>query len=402
MQRKFLTVAFVLLLTAQVLSSAAKGISCPNSNPFIKLMKEANATLHEKPVLSNSLCGFEFEQYGSCCQLNDLRQYAQRDTEEIAASVKLINQEYKHFQGMMPKIFSLIKQIALAPIDPNNRSMNSKIRSAEITLKDMKTARAQMWFKTVAAATEHSDMFEEANTECWKMQEKARRVALCYTCSGRSRHFFNMQKALISVSTCQEFVKSCSYPLSTLVKFIKTFEGFNFLRFRLPNLGIDINIDSKLNTGSLSKYFRALKNEGIFELVDAVQKYSTPELQAQMCSKFLRLGEKPIISQMRTIFKSSQPWKIEIPKIATYLAEHKKQISIKMEQFNRESNIKFANEEAPWRPASTNSNWGLSRLLQFNGVAFESDSKIIDVTDPSYKSVGVSGKSPMELSQEFP
>src|SRR3990167_8299670 len=126
MQRKLLAAACMLLILGQIYCEIPRGTACPNSNPFIKLMRKAKIGLYEKPMISTSdVCDFEFEKYGSCCNPTQLKDYAHQDSSEILEIAKKLGTEYKNFQGIIPRIFKRIKQIALAPLHQKDQALNN-------------------------------------------------------------------------------------------------------------------------------------------------------------------------------------------------------------------------------------------------------------------------------------
>ena len=355
-----------------------------------------------KAIVTTSSCAFEFGTYGTCCDEQDVRSHAKSKTKELMDEVSFINQEYKRFRGVLSKSHELLQEVAAAPKDPNQPKWDAFIKGAQEKLKHPKF---QEYFATHMDSAEDGNHFVRENTKCWEMQSKARNVALCYTCSGRSSHFFKDNKALISQETCDAFVRDCGYSLAALVKFILSFQKAQLIFEGLKSLGINLNFNAKLDFPKLTMYFSAFKTENVEQIIEAATNLHKPEVQAQMCSKFLRLGEKPIISQMRTIFKSSEPWTLQTHEMATYLAEVQKQAK---RDANASKSGQISEQETPNsqdNPTSTESNWNISRRLQFNGSQDEllqSDSTIMDVNDPSYSSVGVSGNSPMDFGHQFP
>src|SRR3990167_3468960 len=170
----------------------------------------------------------------------------------------------------------------------------------------------------------------------------------------------------------------------------------------LHRLRVRLNYKEKLNFPNLRRYFRTFTRERIGDILETARRLHLPEAQAHMCSKFLRLGEVPIIRQMRRIFKSEVNWKFYTHDIESYLDNVKGQINSNMEVYHGRLRSQIQAVEGK---ESHRSDWRLARLLQFTGKTDEllnSDSKIMDINDPSYSSVGVSGHSPMEFNHAFP
>src|SRR3990167_1204741 len=391
-------VIFFLVLVSSamgVLSRPAQAI-CLNNNTFISQLASADVGLLNQPLRTNSTCSFEFSQFGTCCSEKALVRFAKSKTDSLMADVAFMNAEYKKFQGVLSRAYSLFKRTAMAPLHRDNGRWNTYIKGARKRLCDRKFTR---YFHHHIDSAENGDYFARENSKCWEMQAKARQVTLCYTCSGRSSHFFKNNKALISQETCDAFVKNCGYSLAALVKFIRSFEKLPVIAKDLKSLGIDLNFMQKMKTGKIDKYFEEFRAQKINEIIETARNLHTPAAQAEMCSKFLRLGEEPIISQMRHLFASNSSWVVQAKEMGDYIQMMETQINANLK------NYKKRDQQDEKRSQQNHSNWSLSRLLQFNGIKPEtllnSDSKILDVNDPSYSSVGVSGHSPMQFGHQF-
>ena|SRR3990167_5440343 len=394
-------VIFFLVLVSSamgVLSRPAQAI-CLNNNTFISQLASADVGLLNQPLRTNSTCSFEFSQFGTCCSEKALVRFAKSKTDSLMADVAFMNAEYKKFQGVLSRAYSLLKRTAMAPLHRDNGRWNTYIKGARKRLGDRKFTR---YFHHHIDSAENGDYFARENSKCWEMQAKARQVTLCYTCSGRSSHFFKNNKALISQETCDAFVKNCGYSLAALVKFIRSFELLPIISDRLNQLKVSLNFQEKLSFKNLVRYFSTFKREKIGKIIETARSLHLPEAKAQMCSKFLRLGEVPIISQMRTIFKSGAKWRFFTHDIDSYFDKVKNQINSNMAIYHGHLRSKI---RAIQGRDSHRSDWMLARLLQFTGKTEEllnSDSKILDVNDPSYSSVGVSENAPMEFNHQFP
>ena len=373
------------------------GTLCDRENRFLHLLRHTSVSIVNSPIWINTTCGFEFDVYGSCCKESGLLQFSKTQTEKLMLNVEFINREYHRFQGVLTKVYDFLQRIAMAPPTSKKEQWNRMITRAKEKLDD---PEVREYFETHAGSAADAHRFVRENTKCWEMQAKARQVTLCYTCSGRSSHFFKDNKALISQETCVAFVRDCGYSLAALVKFILSFEKLPVIAKDLKSLGIDLNFMQKMKTGKIDKYFEEFRAQKINEIIETARNLHTPAAQAEMCSKFLRLGEEPIISQMRHLFASNSSWVVQAKEMGDYIQMMETQINANLK------NYKKRDQQDEKRSQQNHSNWSLSRLLQFNGIKPEtllnSDSKILDVNDPSYSSVGVSGHSPMQFGHQFP
>ena len=379
-------------------------IYCPNNNPFIKQLRSDRVSLLPRPLKTAAVCGFEFNSFGSCCREKDLVEMARVKTAELMADVAYINEEYRRFNGVLSKAHKLLQQTAMTPMQKDSPKWNRYIILARETARD---AKYTDYFSKYMKVTLDADKFAKANTKCWRMQALARNLALCYTCSGRSNIFFKHNKALISQETCDAFVRDCGYPLSDLIKFIRSFEKLPQIAFRLHKMGVKLNYKQKLAFRYLKAYFGIFRRQKIGDIIQTARNLHRPKAQASLCSKFLRLKDFTIISQMRRMFKVDVPWRFHTVELSTYFetssANNSSNSTNKTSQTELISQNHNSSQAILKNPKTT---WQVSRVLQFSpeteSELLESDSEIIDATDPSYDSVGVSGNSPMEFGHQFP
>ena len=386
---KLRTTIILVLLFASISSQTepAAGTACKNNNPFIELVKLSK---YKAPELTSHICAFEFATYGTCCDQWNFGPYAANEARYLAQDVDRIVNEYETFKGIIPKVYGLLKKIAFAPLHSSRTDWNQKIGIARSLFQN--STLLQYFEENLKVAHKAGD-FKEASQECWNFQSKVRDLTLCFTCSGRSNHFFNNRKALISQATCNTFVSKCASPLSNLVRFVKALEVLPWLGNQLKKLDVYLNVDAKLNTQEVNKYFEIFRNENIEQLIDAAESSSSPHLHATMCSKFFRLRETPIVAQMRPMFSSNSKWEIKVEEISKYLDQAKVAISANLKVFEDHLNS--------MGHSSTTNFWSVGRLLQFQHSQLESDTQIIETTDPSYSGVGVSGLAPMEFDEDF-
>ena len=392
----------ILILAIHINSQKipAPGTSCSNTNPFIKQIPAQEVPVYSNPTVSSAVCDFEFETYGTCCDPTQLIAFGHKDLKQIKDDVQRINKEYTAFQAVFPKIDTLIKRIASAPLHPTREDWNNQILKARGYL--VQTAAENLLGNLIHS--QDASAFIEANNKCWKFQAKVRELALCYTCSGRSDHFFRGEKALISESTCDTFARLCAFPLSDIVRMLKSLPTLFLSNSRtLPTLGIALNINEKIKRSAITDYITLIRSERTDLLIGAHTKISDPEMRHFICKKFFRLREKPLISLLKNMFASELPWVVEAPGIEAYMQE--KEHEIKANLLAQESQQK-TDASGSKAPQSAVSNWSISRLLQFSGETqvslVGSDTKIISPSDASYTSVGVSGNSPMDFGHVFP
>ena len=384
------TALVVLFLVGCIASQSLHpvGISCPNNNPFITTLNGVN--LYQTPTFHDVTCQFELQTYGSCCDPWQLKYYAINRADDLKRDLVRVNSEYVKFEGIIPQLYQTFKRIALAPRHPTREDWNRKI---DLARELFNSQVVHDYFQEVLTGEQLGTQdFESQSNACWDMQSKARNMTLCFTCSGRSNHFFRDRKALIGQGTCDAFVQKCSGPLSSLVKFVKSLEILPWLTNKMKEFDLYLNADSKLVLSEIDKYFTAFESENIEQLIQTARTYSNPETKSQMCSKFLRLKETPIVIQMRTIFSSDSNWLIQLWDIKNHLDQSATQIDANIRAYDAQFSNSLTQSTTNWKISRRR----LLRMLQFSDI-LTSDSSILSSSDPSYSSVGVTGNSPMDF-----
>lgn len=379
-------------------SSTERGFGCPNDNPFIKDFNFEKKDLMKTTVRLRSVCGFELAKYGSCCTESSLLRLADLDSKTVLGDAQIMSEEYKKYQDTLLQLQNVLKNLANSTSPPYHTLRKNIIEDAKARLQEPKVKE---FFAQYLVTPEHVKKFTLESANCWQTQAKVRQLAHCYSCSGRSSHFFSENKALISQDTCDAFVRDCRSPVGNLVKMIESFRELPFFAHLLRTMGIDLNFKQKIDQEAYMRYFNSVNRLNITGIIQDATDSDQPEARARFCSKFLRLGEKPIVSGIKSLFRPGSEWQINFDSIKAHFPE----IFNPNNTQKRES--KFAQKLATTSSSQPNSssNWRLSRLLQFNGQTNDllvSDAKIINPTDPSYSSVGVTGHSPMEFGHQFP
>ena len=328
--------------------------------------------------------------------MSDISTFAELYTSWLHHDVVFMNKEYAAFRNVIPKVYEYLKNIAFAPFHPFRQDWNQKLQAGRDLFKN---PTVQQYFKENLAVTNDDALqFAQENTACWAMQAKARNLAFCYTCSGRSNHFFRDGKALIDQQTCDSFVRDCSRPLTSLVKFVRALQFLPTLSDNLRQLDVYLNAHMRLDYQQIGKYFEAFHAENIQMLIQEATTTKESPVHATMCSKFLRLREETIITQMRKIFQVGSDWLVTDWGIKEYLDQVSAQIQANIRAYDAQFSNSLTQSTTNWKISSS----GGLRRLQFSGNLLVSDSTIIQASDPSYTSVGVSGKSPMDMGHAFP
>lgn len=306
----------------------------------------------------------------------------------------IINREYASMQGLVSQLLALVQKISLGIQHPGREEWNSKILAAKSVCASNSVLQA---LKQEVVGLLDARKFSDANTKCWDEQVKLRDISLCYTCSGRSSHFFGADKALISKVTCSAFVKSCGSSLAGMIKLIKVYHLLTRILMSLQHIGIKMNVPEKLRVNLIRYFYSQIQTDGTDIYLASAIKTGNQKLHGEICNKFFRLRDTPIINFFRGLVNSEAPWTINELSIEAFA----KEVDAQLRAVSTDPKAKPQSSGA----SSTASNWSISRLLQFTnegGAPLGSDSQIVSPSDPAYSSVGVSGNSPMDFGHSFP
>src|SRR3990167_2009293 len=170
---------FAFMLVLLVRMSAARlpmiqnkaALRCANKNPFISHLRAHRVELLAKPLITDSVCAFEFQTFGTCCNTEDIVKMGKVKKAALMKDVAFINEEYKRFNGVLSEAYKLLLKTAMTPAPNGNPRWNRFIASAKQALNDEVIAQ---YFSNYMNAGLDAEKFAKANTKCWEMQAEAR------------------------------------------------------------------------------------------------------------------------------------------------------------------------------------------------------------------------------------
>ena len=282
------------------------GLECKDlfkENPFIVRLEQKGVQILKNPVTSTNKCGEEWRVYGTCCGVNSLIQYAQKDSKEI-------------FDSVRDSLKVLIKSINTFSELFTNVDYLRKRRRIDLSLGEQKLIKATSK-PNLADLIQMIDSFKETNghndernlikeyTKCWDHITQIRSASLCSTCSARSHIFFLGKKAVIDAPTCNSILNKCSVTFTTIITFIRGLD-------RLANNMLLVFTRWRKGRDWVKKMDQVteeLKRNKIGELLhlyydDGSQKDSSvnkSRLQIRLCGKLVKIGSKPFISDLKVL-----------------------------------------------------------------------------------------------------
>src|SRR3990167_1431062 len=412
-----------LSLSGYLLAGLEPGVGCPNDNPFIVIMKKDGVQLYDTPKRVSSVCKHEFETYGTCCKESKLVGYAKKDTKQVIKTHDKLIAEFKKLVKANSKLVTDIGQIASLKEAVSSESGRSEINSAIFTAQQIESSHEFIELQKLFGntTTAHIEEFARENLNCWTRLAKERNVSICATCSGRSNHFFEDGKILITEHLCSELTEICEAPMKTITELVAGISHLKKISEHIADAGIQIKSGKANGLGGilgaiLGGVFAGVENMNQFLQAAPApisrRIHSEAMHQIALCGKFVKMREPIMLQDMEKILDKISGMKFDIkPSLKTYIRVHRNR-----QRTGRYQGGVSANYQRPTGTAvaptlhslfSTNqpNRWRIGgRVLQFGGTPtpnLGTDAQVVDPTDPSYSGVGVSGHVPVAEGSEF-
>lgn len=253
--------------------------------------QEAKVQIFPHPIKqTNSKCGEEWNEHGTCCDIETLVQYAKEDGANIQAAVKETHGLMTDINAHMAEIHNLVKEI-------KSSGTALKSRSAEALFQEV----AGHLEVVVAELPKYTTPEEFGHDEkCWADVAKMRANSLCSTCSGRSQVFFALGKALINTKTCDSVLSSCGKATFGVFKYLITLNHFlkPFDRLDLPQQTSALGkaIHDALFTGVFQNRADLRKISERLSVFLASAAQEKKEASIYVCNRIVRLIKTPLVT----------------------------------------------------------------------------------------------------------
>lgn len=336
----FVIAAVATCASAQLLGS----LTCTNANPYIKILQENNVQLFPS-AKSSPFCGIEFFLYGTCCNTQDLMDYAKKDYQSIKDAVEVVNTEYEGLSNTFPQLLKFVKAIAFAPeVEGGHRQkdhINKMIKTARNFVRTSEFLEFDKTYNFLGAAD--AAKFKLANNYCWTNFTRARNSSLCFTCSGKADQYFKGGKGVITQHTCKTIIGQCESSMSKLVMFTHLLMDVLGVANKFKEMGIDFNIQQRVNTGTIKSFWQEfIATDVPLSLVRYERNKSVGQYSYELCSKFIKLREKTLVQLIAGIFSKTASWSVELDgSIVDHVQNNKAAIEKKIVQYERRTIRRF-------------------------------------------------------------
>lgn len=226
---------FVVICFAILALTFQSDNSCSKKNPFLELIKITTfkpIEIYKSPVKDISIdhCKYEWDEFGTCCNQEQLVAANQREVEEIETNRGKLDEVTKEIKEAASRILAWLED-------------HSSVKGSEILYESVSK------YVTLDA----HDLIGNSSKKCWDYMSRMRASALCSICSGRSEQYFNKSKILISPDTCSSSVAECE-------GFFRDYDNImrGFLKIQSSFKLLTKNIQINKSLANLAKKIRAI------------------------------------------------------------------------------------------------------------------------------------------------
>lgn len=249
-------------------------------------------------------CGGEWHLHNSCCISEVMVRNANLDKSSITEAYESVVNNFKAIHEAVHKLQFMARQEAAMPIANATKEIAALRDQANETLK---FADVQEFFADLAGMDlDGFERFNKTTRSCWDAMIRHRSAAICSSCSGRAKAFFQGDKAIVSGEFCTSLVSECHESLDTLVKIVSGLRLFREASRKFEQLGIKIDLAENFGQKKSHNYWSCLKNSSIPQLFARYSLKKGEKDALEICSKFLHLGERTFIEFIRDLFNPVQ------------------------------------------------------------------------------------------------
>ena len=306
------------------------------SNPFLNIRKNLDTPLVTltTPRKTDKVCAFEWNEYGTCCDENQIMNHVNADHVRINKAVNIVLSQYRSLNLIHWTLYYNLARLAVSPVSPTNAKLNSARTAANNYLRVPRNQKYFYKFFNMGDDLMSND-FNSTTHKCWTEMKKTRDASLCYTCSPRSSIFFNGNMALAVANKCVRLMDKCFRSFKYILDLIKVLNWFReFDDLFLTQHGITVNTASKFYQIKLKQYNNEISGheitEKMYQMDDYMKEGVWQQYSLQVCQKFVHAARKTLIEDLAGVmkeynvrwidgFKILNDYKIHIDQNAAYI-----------------------------------------------------------------------------------
>ena len=300
MQKSIITIMTVIIISASIGGAICHSDgNCKGKNPYLGILEAGQVQIFEQIQSGDDTkCGNEWAEFGTCCEIESLKQYAHNDEEEIKKSAAEVSQ-------MLLELAKSIQDTIKFSASNSGKPFTKLFLKTAIDFLNSNVIKEKTQILTqIQKSTEIINSVQQ----CWDLMAKFRAHSLCSTCSGRSEIYFMEGQGVISSESCTAILDKCAMGFQAQVNTLDVVERILEVFGKIKEIfGRDASKISHL-IQTLEEFFRREREHQFRQKI--IKYYSsltarTPELKAELCDSILRISKRTFIVNIGDILKNT-------------------------------------------------------------------------------------------------
>ena len=218
MRNSFIALFLVCLLGL----AAAQQSGCSFSNLFTKQMSKKGVQWTSKPAVSQSYCGVEWSEHGTCCEIDSVQNYVNK---EMGSIDKLAAKSKDETRETLQNLKAYKQQFLLLTREGPSLISGVRLKSQQERQKIFQEYHNQM-DAIIKWVENHQSSVVDSQSTCLDKFKKVRASSVCYACSGRASTFFNKNELNLHETTCRLIINDCRTGWAEIIEFLDKVNTF--------------------------------------------------------------------------------------------------------------------------------------------------------------------------------
>lgn len=254
-------------------------------------------------TINNTVCGTEYQAYGSCCDIDRLKAKGTELNNSLYAAADKLKKEYAAFSAAVTELQSEITVLAESTEQPDD-TLATRRREHAIAING---SQAFVFLSTHFRANRQAD-FNSSLDKCFPAVSNARSSALCILCAARSPFFLtDDEQVIIGNDQCNQISGDCKDALNNLRTFAQGLQLYTTAVSQVATAHLGISVDiSRVDIRGVVVLGEHLSGERIASGHAA----NTDEAKGIICNSVLSAGKPTIFEAMAELFNPNADWTV--------------------------------------------------------------------------------------------
>lgn len=209
--RTLLVIAF-FILTVSSLETSQTQADCSISNPFRNklsyLGRKDRLIILKSPEFPEMYCGKEWKDHGMCCDIDQISELEEKDSELVRASYKGLVKNFKEYVPLASRFFKNLVRLSL--LTPAQIGSDNFLKTAVTEAKNL--LKRPIYFHNFQFLANYDNdkkykKYSQQMKDCWEYNIDLRSSAWCTTCSARGFVFFSKGKVVTQTNECMPVIE---------------------------------------------------------------------------------------------------------------------------------------------------------------------------------------------------